>query len=208
MTDITLFSMPSSGNSYKVRLLLALLGRAYTHVGAEYETPEIAKAHADGVLPFGKMPVLKLADGTLLPESNAILCYLAEGTPWLPTDPLEKASVLGWMFWEQNQHEGAIAVRAALLTYPHRAHLATPERLAELLERGHDLLSTIEAHLGERDWLQGDRATVADLALYAYTHTAGSKGGFDMSRFPAINAWLDRIKALPGYVALDDIPDA
>ena len=206
MTDLTLYSMPSSGNSYKARLLLALMGRTYDHIGMEYETEALADAHAGGKLPLGKLPVLMLADGTMIPESNAILCYLAEGTEWMPNDPVDRAHVLGWMFWEQNQHEGVIAVRAALQRYESRAHLATPERLAELLEVGHGILGRMEAHLAAHDWLVGHGPTVADLSLYAYTHTAGTYGGFDMARFPAINRWLDRIVALPGYVGLDDIP--
>ena len=203
---LTLYSMPSSGNSYKARLLLALLGRAYRHVALEYETPEIAAAHVEGILPLGKLPVLELDDGTRLPESNAILCYLAEGTGWMPVDPVTRARALGWMFWEQNQHEGVIAVRAALRRYAHRAHLATPERMAELLERGHTLLALMEGHLHGQDWLAGEAPSVADICLYAYTHSAGTYGGYDMERFPAIRAWLDRIASLPGYVTIDDIP--
>ncbi len=206
MTELTLYSMPSSGNSYKIRLMLALLGRPYRHVALEYETPEIEQAHADGVFPLKKMPVLELADGTRLPESNAILCYLAEGTDWMPTDPVERAQVLAWMFWEQNQHEGVIAVRAALRAYASRAHQATPERMAELLERGHELLGQMEDHLSSRDWLATDTCTVADIALYAYTHSSGERGGFDMARFPAIDRWINRIAALPGHVGLMDLP--
>jgi glutathione S-transferase len=206
MTSLTLYSMPSSGNSYKVRLLLSLLGRLYTHVGMEYETPTLAEAHASGTLPLKKLPVLELPDGTRLPESNAILCYLAEGTDWMPSDPVDRARVLGWMFWEQNQHEGVIAVRAAILSYASRAHLRTPERLADMLERGHALLQQMEDRLETNDWIATDRPTVADISLYGYTHSAGTKGGFDMTRFPAINRWLDRIAAMPGHVGLNDIP--
>ncbi len=206
MTDLTLYSMPSSGNSYKARLLLALLNRAYKHVGMEYETKALTDAHASDTLPLGKVPVLVLPDGTAIPESNAILCYLAEGTDWMPTDPVARALVLGWMFWEQNQHEGTIAVRAALLKYKSRAHLATPERLAELLEAGHGILQRMEDHLADAGWLVGTGPTIADISLYAYTHSAGTFGGFEMDRFPAINRWLDRMNALPGYVGLDDIP--
>ena len=204
---LTLYSMPSSGNSYKVRLLLALLGQAYRHVGMEYETEALDKAHADGVLPLKKLPVLLLDDSTRLPESNAILCYLADGTEWMPTDPVERAKVLGWMFWEQNQHEGVIAVRAAILHYASRAHLRTPERLGELLERGHQILRQMEDRLADHNWIAIDSPSVADLSLYAYTHTAGSKGGFDLDQFPAINRWLARISAMPGYIGLDDIPE-
>ena len=207
MTDLTLYSMPSSGNSYKVRLLLSMLGRSYTHVGMEYETPELDAAHATKKLPLKKLPVLELEDGTRLPESNAILCYLAEGTTWLPADPVDRAQTLAWMFWEQNQHEGVIAVRAAILVYESRKHLRTPERLAELLDAGHAILAQMEARLAEHDWIATNGPTVADLSLYAYTHSAGTKGGFDLDRFPAINRWLARIEDLPGYVTLDDIPE-
>jgi glutathione S-transferase len=203
---LTLYSMPSSGNSYKVRLMLALLGISYRHMGMEYLTPELEAAHEAGTLPFAKLPVLELENGTRLPESNAILCYLADGTDWLPADRLARAQMLAWMFWEQNQHEGVIAVRAALLTYPHRGHLATPERLAELLARGQALLAIMEGRLVRNDWLAADAPTIADLCLYAYTHTAEEQGGFDLAPFPGVRAWLDRIRALPGHVGLSDIP--
>lgn len=197
-----LYSMPSSGNSYKVRLLLGLLGRGCETVDVEYLTAALDQAKADGRLPFGKAPVLELDGGQLLPESNAILCYLGEGTAFVPRDPLQRAEMLAWMFWEQNQHEGVIAVRAALLSYPHRRAQATPDRLAELLERGHELLGLMDRNLQGRDWLVGDGPSLADLCLYAYTHSAGSRGGFDMDRFAAVNRWLDRIAALPGYKGL------
>ena len=100
-------------------------------------------------------------------------------------------------------HLGLTAVRAALAWYPHRAVDATPERMAALLESGHRLLGRMEAHLAGRDWLVGDAVSLADICLYAYTHTAGSRGGFDMARFPAVTAWLDRVAALPGAVGLD-----
>ncbi len=206
MTNLTLYSMPTSGNSYKARLLLALLGRKYRHVGLEYETDALDKAHADGQLPLGKLPVLELSGGTLIPESNAILHFLAEGTDWLPADPVERAQVLGWLFWEQNIHEGVIAVRAAIFEYESRAHLRTPQILDDLLARGHDILARMDRHLAANDWLAAGRPTIADLSLYAYTHTAGARGGFEMDRFPAIGSWLDRIAGFPGYVALDDIP--
>lgn len=198
-----LYSMPSSGNSYKVRLLLALMRRDCETVDVEYSTEALDQAKAEGRLPFGKAPVLELDDGRLLPESNAILCWLGEGTEFVPSDALERAEMLSWMFWEQNQHEGVIAVRASLLHYPHRRSQATPERLAELLDRGHELLGIMERQLERGDWLVGTRVSLADLCLYAYTHTAGSRGGFDLGRFPAIGRWLARIAALPGYKGLE-----
>ncbi|WJS84008.1 glutathione S-transferase family protein [Paracoccus sp. TOH] len=198
-----LWSMPSSGNSYKVRLALALLGRDCEIVDVEESSAELAEAKAAGRLPFGKAPVLELDDGRRLPESNAILCWLGEGTRFVPADAFGRAAMLGWMFWEQNQHEGVIAVRAALQTYPARRHLATPERMADLLERGHALLQVMEDRLAGQDWLVGDAVSLADICLYGYTHTAGSRGGFDMARFPGIGRWLDRIAGLPGYRGLE-----
>ncbi|MCC5967165.1 MAG: glutathione S-transferase family protein [Natronohydrobacter sp.] len=199
-----LFNMPSSGNSYKVRLLLALLGLKADLIDVEYGWETLAQAKADGKLPFGKAPVLELEDGTLLPESNAILCYLGQGTPLMPADGLDHARMLSWMFWEQNQHEGVIAVRAALLNYPHRKAQATPDRLTELLASGQVLLKIMDDHLATHDWLVGNAPSLADICLYAYTHTAEERGGFDLAPFPALRAWLARVVTLPGYVGLDD----
>ena len=196
-----LYSMPSSGNSYKVRLLLALLGRAAEVVDCEYGSSNLADARA--VLPYGKVPTLVLDDGQVVAESDAILWYLGEGTAFVPVDPVARAQMLGWMFWEQYNHEPVIAVRAALLIYPDRAAQATPERLADLLDQGHTVLQVMEDRLAKHDWLVGDHVTLADICLYGYTHTAGDRGGFDMARFPAIRRWLDRVAALPGCVGLD-----
>ena len=204
MSDLTLYSMPSSGNSYKVRLLLALMGQPYVHKAMEYQTDALDQAHAEARLPFGKVPVLALDDGTMLPESNAILCYLADGTDWMPSDPVLRAEVLAWMFFEQNRHETVIAVRAALRVYASRAHLATPERMAELLIAGQEVLGIMEQGLDGQEWLVGGAPSIADVALYGYTHSAAEKGGFDLSPFPNLRAWIARIAALPGYVGLDD----
>lgn len=199
-----LYSMPSSGNSYKVRLLLGFLKREVELVDVEAGSAALTAAKDEGRLPFGKAPVLELDDGRLLPESNAILCWLGEGTRFVAVDPLERAEMLSWMFWEQNAHEGVIAVRAALSFYPHRAAEATPERMAALLEAGHGLLAIMERRLEGHDWLVGAGPSLADICLYAYTHTAGSRGGFDMARFPALGRWLERVAALPGYKGLHD----
>lgn len=195
-----LYSMPSSGNSLKVRILLALTGKPVRIVDCEYGSAALAQAKADGALPYGKVPALVLDDGTTLGESNAILWFLAEGTDLVPSDAATRARMLGWMFWEQYNHEPVIAVRQALVSYPHRAADATPERLADLLDRGHALLQVMEDRLATQDWLAGDRVSLADLCLYGYTCTAGSRGGFDMDRFPAVCRWLDRIAAMPGVL--------
>lgn len=203
MSDLTLYAMPSSGNSYKVALLLAHLGHDVRMVKAEAGTPEVAALRDAGKLPFGSLPVLELSDGTLIPESNAILCYLADGTPWLPDDAVLRARALGWMFWEQNAHEGCIAVRGALNTYAHRRIEATPERMAQLLDAGHRALTRMDGHLAQAGWLAGAQPTIADLCLYGYTHRAARPGGFDMGRFPAVTAWLARVAALPGHQPMD-----
>ncbi|MDV7271169.1 glutathione S-transferase family protein [Thioclava sp. A2] len=199
-----LYNMPSSGNSYKVRLLLAFLEQNYERVDVEYLTDALDQAKASGALPFGKAPVLHLDDGRVLPESNAILNFLGQGTRFIPADPFVRAQMLSWMFWEQNQHEGVIAVRAALRNYPHRAAQATPERMADLLVSGNALLKIMDDHLARHDWLAGDAISLADICLYAYTHTAESRGGYDLAPFPALRGWLARIATLPGYIGLDD----
>lgn len=206
MTELVLYAMPSSGNSYKVVLLLAHLGTAYRQIGCEYGSDALAQAKADGALPLGKLPALHLPDGPVLSESGAILWYLAEGTDWIPEDPLERAQMLGWMFFEQNRMETVIAVRAALRSYPERAAQATPDRLAALLDDGHELLAILDAHLAQRDWLVGTAPSIADIAVYGYTHSSGSRGGYDMDRFPAITAWCARMAALPGHVTLGAQP--
>ena len=202
MDALTLYSMPSSGNSYKVRLMLALLGRPYTHVPCEDASPALRAAQAAGHLPLGKVPALHIEGGGTLAESGAILWYLGAGTPWVPAGPLDQARTLAWMFFEQNSHEPVIAVRAALRLYPRRAAEATPERMAQLLDRGHALLAQMEQGLAGAPFFGGARPTVADIALYGYTHRAGEDGGFDMARFPALGAWCGRIAALPGHVPL------
>ncbi|MCH8466256.1 MAG: glutathione S-transferase family protein [Roseinatronobacter sp.] len=198
-----LYSMPSSGNSYKVRLLLALLGRRdVTLRDVEYQTPALATAKAAGHLPFERAPVLLLEDGTALPESNAILCYLGEGTHFIPQAPVARAQMLAWMFWEQNQHEGVIAVRAALRCYAHRAAEATPARMDALLERGNQLLQIMEDSLATQDWLLGADISLADICLFAYTHSAQTRGGYDLGQFPAIRGWIARVQARDGFEAL------
>lgn len=198
-----LFSMPSSGNSYKVRLAMALLGIDYEHVPCEANSPELEAAKDEGQLPLGKLPALHLEDGNVLTESGAILWYLARETALLPSDALAQSGVLEWMFFEQNRMEPVIAVRASLNSYPHLADQATPERMKDLLNAGNALFGLLEAHLSEHDWLVGETVSIADIAVYGYTHSSGSRGGYDMENFPAIQAWCDRVAALPGYVALD-----
>lgn len=204
---LTLYSMPSSGNSYKVRMLFARLGIAFRHVEAENgsgvtRTPEFLALN-----PKGKVPLVVWADGRTLSESNAILCRFGEGTRFWPCDPDERAAMLAWMFWEQNAHEPVIAVRSGILTYADRAHRRTPAELDPLLESGHAALKVMEERLARGPFLAGDAISLADLCLYAYTHTAGTRGGFEMDRFPAVTAWLGRVTADKGHVAPEWVGD-
>lgn len=200
---LTLYSMPSSGNSYKVRLLLAKLAIPFKHIAAEYGSGVTTSDAFRAKNPNGKVPLIELEDGRLLAESNAILLYFADGTRFVPQDKYARAKVHEWMFFEQNYHEGTIAVRAAILNYPHRAAQRTPDTLAGLLESGHRVLGVMEAQLAKTPFISGDTFTVADIALYAYTHSAGTRGGFEMERFPRINAWLKRCADDAGHVPIE-----
>jgi glutathione S-transferase len=190
-------SAPRSGNSYKVRLLLGLLGSSCEIV--DYDTKG-GETHAPGFLkdvnPDGKIPVLELEDGTMLPESGAILHYLAEGTAYLPEEKLERAQVLRWMFFEQY----------SLLLNLSRPRLwrmeMTSQRRAELeqlFEQGYRTLGVMERYLGDHEFFVGEHPTIADVALYVYPRLC-PEGGYDLGGFPAVRAWLERIAALPGYV--------
>lgn len=196
-----LYNSPPSGNCYKVRLMMALLGREYDRVDFDVrEGLQRAEEHRKRN-PAGRVPVLELDDGRFLPESNAILAYLAEGTEWFPSDPFERAQTLRWMFWEQNLHEPVIATARYWIKI---AGNRNPEGVdvAELQERGLTALDTMERHLREHDWFGGSRATTADLALFAYTHVAGD-AEFDLGAFPQVLAWIERVKEIPGYVTLE-----
>ena len=206
MTELTLYSMPSSGNSYKVRLLLALLGTNYAHVACEANSQELQDAKDAGHLPLGKLPALHLPDGSVLTESGAILWRLAAGSQFLPTDATFQARILEWMFFEQNRLEPVIAVRASLNCYPHLADQAMPEKMDALLKSGNELLGLLDNHLTGRDWLAAPFPTIADIAVYGYVHSSGSRGGYDMSNFPSISEWCARIADLSGYVTLDHLP--
>jgi glutathione S-transferase len=195
-----LYNSPVSGNCYKVRLLLA-------HLGLEVELRDVdvvnrtRRDFLDGLNPARRVPTLILDDGRPLAESNAILWYFGEGSRFVPEDRYARAQVLQWMFFEQYEHEPAIAVARFLLTYSGRPELYE-ERREELTKRGERALAAMEAHLDGRDWLAGDAITIADIALYAYTHAA-DEGGFSLEPYPAVGAWLARVAAEPGHLAID-----
>ena len=205
---ITLYSMPSSGNSYKVRLILAMLEIPFKHIGVEYDGGnEFTKSDEfKRKNPTAKVPLVEFEDGQFLSESNAILLYFAEGTPLIPSDKLERARMWQWMFFEQNFHEGSVATRAANLKYKDREHLRTPEILGPLLESGNKALDVMESQLLKTPFLAGQNYSAADIALYAYTHSA-EQGGFDLKSRPAILAWLKRVSDQPKHVTLEWLPE-
>ena len=196
-----LYNSATSGNCYKVRLLLA-------HLGIEFETEELSVVDRSnrskvlgGLNPALRVPTLVLDDGRPLAESNAILWYFGDGTQYVPRDPYERAQVLQWQFFEQYSHEPNIAVARFWI-----AHSGTPDRFeAELparTEGGYRALDAMERHLDGRSFLVGERYSLADISLYAYTHVA-HEGGFDLDPYAATRAWLDRVAAQPGHVAID-----
>ncbi|MBN9220744.1 MAG: glutathione S-transferase family protein [Mesorhizobium sp.] len=195
-----LYSMIDSGNCYKPRLLMAKLGLAFTTIEVSSHTGDTRKADFVAKNPNAMVPLLELDDGRRLAESNAILLYLAEGTRFLPTDKYERGLAYQWLFFEQYSHEPYIAVRKALLTFPERAADATPERLAVTLERGNKALGVMNRYLEKNAFFAG-AYSVADIALYAYTHTA-EQGGFQLDAYPAVAAWLKRVEADPGHVPI------
>ena len=198
-----LYDDPISGNGYKVRLLLAQLGLPYAYVALDIQRGETRTSEFLAKNANGKIPVLELDDGACLPESNAILWYLAEGTPFLPGERLARARVLQWLCFEQYSHEPHIAT---LRFWAHAGLLE--ERAAWVPEKrrnGAAALAVMEQHLATRPFFAAGRYTIADVALYAYTHVAG-EGGFDLSPYPAVRAWLARVREQPGHVAIDTRP--
>jgi glutathione S-transferase len=199
---VLLYNSQLSGNCYKVRLLLAHLGLTYKRrevsVTDRSDRPELL----GDLNPALRVPTLVLDDGRPLAESDAILCYFADGTPYLPDDRYERAQVLQWLFFEQYSHEPNIAVVRFWVAI---ADAPAPEAELEARRRGgHAALRAMEGHLAEgRAFLVGERYTIADIALYAYTHVA-PEGGFDLEPYPAVRAWLERVATQPGHVAMAD----
>ena len=195
-----LYDSPVSGNCYKVRLLLAHLGIPYERrtmdVVDRSNRPEVL----GGLNPALRVPTLVLDDGRPLAESGAILWYLGEGSRFVPVDPYERAQMLQWMFFEQYDHEPAIAVARFWLAYSGRAE-EFADRLPERQAAGRRALAAMEQHLDGRSYLVGNRLTLADLALYAYTHVA-HEGGFDLELFPAVLDWLNGVASEPGHVPI------
>ncbi|MCP5480159.1 MAG: glutathione S-transferase family protein [Spirochaetales bacterium] len=197
---LEVYGMTLSGNCYKVRLLLELINRTYKWIEVDTRRGETRTAAFLKMNPNGKIPVLKLEDSRCLPESNAILYYLSQGTPFFPTDTFDAASVLQWMFFEQYSHEPYIAINRSLIHIHKKA-----EQNAELIRqndvKGHAALQVMESHLKDRTFFVAERYTIADIALYAYTHLA-PEGNFDLERYPALRQWLERVADHPHHVPM------
>ncbi len=191
----------NSGNCFKVKLLLEQLRSPYQWVPIDILKKESRTPEFLAMNPSGQIPVLEIEPGVFLPESNAILHFLAEGTAYLPSDRLLHAQVLRWMFFEQYLHEPAVAVARYIVRY-----LGRPPEKNELLQTkikaSHAVLSIMERHLDSVPFLVADRYTIADIALYAYTHVAG-EGDIDLSPYPALRAWLARVRQQPRYVGMN-----
>jgi glutathione S-transferase len=196
---LRLYDFLESGNSYKVRLLLTQLGEEFERVPVNVMTRETRRPSFMEKNPNHRIPVLELDDGRRLAESNAILCYLAEGTPYLPLDRWQRAQVLQWMFFEQYSHEPYIAV----VRFWHHACVVEQNRAAlpEKMERGYHALNVMEQHLDGKEYFVGERYTVADISLFAYTHVAG-EGGFDLERYPNVRAWIARVQGQPNHIPI------
>jgi glutathione S-transferase len=195
-----LYDSPVSGNCYKVRLLFAHLGIDYERRKVDVVDRSNRPELLGGLNPALRVPTLVLDDGRPLAESNAILWYFGEGTRFVPEDRYERAQVLQWMFFEQYEHEPALAVARFLKTYAGRPEWYEARR-EELTKRGMRALAAMERHLDGRKFLVGDSQTLADIALYAYTHVA-DEGGFDLDPYPAVRGWLARVADEPGHVPI------
>jgi glutathione S-transferase len=200
---LTLHEDPRSGNCYKIKLTAALLGlpletRQYDILKGETRTPEFLGS----VNAHGRIPVLQVGD-RFLPESNAACWYLAEGTRLVPEDRFERAQMLRWMFFEQYSHEPNIATLRFWCAFVGQANLSEQQRSQMLAKRmaGQEALATMEGHLQDRVWFAGDAASLADIALFAYTHVA-EEGGFDLASYPSVQAWLARVPTLAGFVPM------
>lgn len=195
-----LYSMIDSGNCYKPRLLMAKLGLTFTTIEVSSHTGDTRKADFVAKNPNAMVPLLELDDGRRLAESNAILLYLAEGTRFLPADKYERGLAYQWLFFEQYSHEPYVAVARFICRWLPADHARRAD-LPRLIERGGQALDVMEKHLVDREFLVGDHYTIADIALFAYTHCAAD-GGFDLTVYPAVCAWLARVQAQPRFVRM------
>lgn len=199
---LRLYDFLPSGNGYKVRLLLTQLGISFERIElnilkGESRTPEFLSKN-----PNGRIPVLEIEPGKFLAESNAILCYLSEGTSFFSNDAWERAQILQWLFFEQYSHEPYIATSRFWISILGKAD-EYRDALNQKRELAYAALTVMEKHLSKHQFLVGERYTIADIGLFAYTHVA-DEGGFDLTKFPAIQAWIERITSQPNHITIQD----
>ena len=201
--QLRLYDSTDSGNAYKVRLVLAHLNVAFERVELDTDTGETRTQSYLAKNPNGKVPAIEFDNGDVLCESNAILYYLATGSALLPEDRLDRARALQWMFFEQYSHEPYIAVSRHALK-----HLELTDERRALVESkrepGYRALGVMEGHLKSRAFFVAERFSIADIALYAYTHVA-DEGGFDLGKYSAIRGWLARVESEPGHVPMSSV---
>jgi len=200
---LKLYSYQWSGNCYKVRLLLSRLGIPFEVIETDIVAGEARTSEYMAKNPNGKTPMVEFGNGSVLAESNAILYHFAQGTELYPEEPLERARTMSWMFFEQNSHEPNLAVARFILKYldggeKHR------KRLMGLGKAGNRALGVMEQHLQEHDFFPGDTFTIADIALYAYTHVA-DEGGYDLAPYPAVGSWLKRVARQRGHIPMSQV---
>jgi glutathione S-transferase len=198
---LTVYSNQGSGNCYKVRLLLTQVGEAFRTVdvdvvAGEQRTPDFLARN-----PIGKVPIVEFDDGSTLPESGAILYHFAQGTPLWPAERIHQSRVLQWMFFEQYSHEPNIAV-ARYWCYYLKAESDYQDQLAVKRENGYRALGVMDHHLATHSFFVAENYSIADIALYAYTHVA-HQGGFQLERFPHIQSWLDRVARQPEHISME-----
>ena len=200
--SVTVHGFSPSGNCHKVKLLLEQLGRPYRWVETRSDQGATRTPEFLALNPNAKVPVLVRADGAVLTESNAMLCWLAEGSEYLPTDAWERAQALSWMFFEQYSHEPYVAVARFICGW---TPIDSPRRadLPKLRERAHAALAVMERHLSSHAWFTGAGYGIADIALFAYTAVAG-EGGVPLDAYPHIRDWLARVRATPRFIGLPD----
>jgi glutathione S-transferase len=201
MDKLKFYGDSRSGNCYKLKLLCSEMDIPYDWqevdiLAGETRTPEFLEMNANG-----RIPLLSMPDGRYLAESNAILCYLADGSDFFGHDAYSRAEILQWMFFEQYSHEPYIATSRFIIRYLG----SPPDRQAELIQKkdgGYAALGVMERQLSEQDYFVGNTMTIADVALFAYTHVA-DEGGFDLAAYPAVLEWLGRVKSRPGYLPME-----
>ena len=191
-----------SGNCYKLKLLCALLSIEHEWIAVDILRGESRSDEFLAMNPNGQIPVCVTDDDAILTQSNAILYYLGQGSDYWPADLLQQTRVLEWQFFEQYTHEPSIAVARFIRLYQGMPADRQDEYNAKL-KAGYRALEVMEDCLQQQDYLATDRVSLADISLYAYTHVA-PEGGFDLSSYPAIRAWISRVQSLPGYRSMDD----